>query len=540
MDDELVTNFMAVTGSDAQTAEHYLAANNHDLEGAITLFFETGGASIQSQQGLGGGGTGTGTGGAGNNDSDAELSRRLQEEEYAARGNAEPEVREAIARRTEVLVDPYMPRGPPAPVDRPRNVFEDSSDENDEDDEEEEDVDGYMRASGYRARRRSARLSSGRLASASPDTGTDTGTGGSSSRLSRMFKPPYDLITNLAFDDAKSLGQSRHTWLLVNIQAADEFACQVLNRDIWSNARVHTAVADNFIFLQYDSDSDEGAMFRNYYPFEEYPYICIIDPRTGEQVRSWTPSAPTSGSTSSRTPTDPAEFTRELKDFLAQYSLDPARSKANPVGNVGKRRPKDVALMTEEDQIEYALRQSLGKISDDEEVGGDGEGEGSGEGYDEEAERLMVYDSDVSGDFYDDEDEDDEVQDNESEQEAEDPEPEPEAEAEAEEPDADDDEELTEEDRFALIRPCTDPEPDMGPTVTRVQLRLADGTRLVRRVHLADTVRTLFAIVKHVVPAARYSFFALTSERKKLGEMMDLTIEEAGLKNSSILVDILD
>jgi len=40
---------------------------------------------------------------------------------------------------------------------------------------------------------------------------------------------------------------------MVNIQNVQEFKCQVLNRDIWSNATVKALVKKHFIFWQVGS-----------------------------------------------------------------------------------------------------------------------------------------------------------------------------------------------------------------------------------------------------------------------------------------------
>lgn len=43
---------------------------------------------------------------------------------------------------------------------------------------------------------------------------------------------------------------SRSLWLLVNIQMSTEFLCQILNRDLWSNATVREIIQQNFLFWQ--------------------------------------------------------------------------------------------------------------------------------------------------------------------------------------------------------------------------------------------------------------------------------------------------
>ena len=52
---------------------------------------------------------------------------------------------------------------------------------------------------------------------------------------------------------AREAGTSQNKWLMVNIQNVQEFKCQVLNRDIWSNATVKTLVKKHFIFWQVGS-----------------------------------------------------------------------------------------------------------------------------------------------------------------------------------------------------------------------------------------------------------------------------------------------
>lgn len=49
---------------------------------------------------------------------------------------------------------------------------------------------------------------------------------------------------------ARDYGVAKKRWLMVNIQDASEFPCQVLNRDVWSNAAVKTIIKEHFIFWQ--------------------------------------------------------------------------------------------------------------------------------------------------------------------------------------------------------------------------------------------------------------------------------------------------
>ena len=51
-------------------------------------------------------------------------------------------------------------------------------------------------------------------------------------------------------DQARDLGTSTNKWLMVNVQNAKEFQCQMLNRDVWSTAAVKALVKEHFVFWQ--------------------------------------------------------------------------------------------------------------------------------------------------------------------------------------------------------------------------------------------------------------------------------------------------
>lgn len=231
-----------------------------------------------------------------------------------------------------------------------------------------------------------------------------------------------------------------------------------------------------------------------------------------------------------------------MYEFLVTFSLDPKHN--NPIVQAPKPK-KDVSLMTEEDQIAYAMRQSLGQAPDKDEADEDSdieiveeieihkdEGKSVTLGQSESTSQVLepragsgqpskTNITAVPG----------QEQDQERKEELE-PKSENESEPEGE----------GEESIFASISADRDPEPEAQPGngVTRIQFRLADGTRLVRRFKTSDTVRKMFGVVKAVIESAADNYFSLTSERKKLISMLDLTIEEAGLKNSSVLVEILN
>ncbi|XP_053204042.1 uncharacterized protein LOC128388639 [Panonychus citri] len=105
--------------------------------------------------------------------------------------------------------------------------------------------------------------------------------------LEELFRPPLDLMFRGPMDQARDFASSSNKWLMVNLQNVQEFACQVLNRDLWSNPAVKEIISEHFIFWQIYHDSYEGSKYMQFYSVTQFPYIAILDPRTGEKMRSW-------------------------------------------------------------------------------------------------------------------------------------------------------------------------------------------------------------------------------------------------------------
>ncbi|PRT54921.1 UBX domain-containing protein 2 [Wickerhamiella sorbophila] len=110
-------------------------------------------------------------------------------------------------------------------------------------------------------------------------------------------------------------------------------------------------------------------------------------------------------------------------------------------------------------------------------------------------------------------------------------------EEEEEEKEEQEEEETTPEDPVASIEPLDIPEPDPGADVTRIQLRLSDGQRIVRRFKVSTKVAEIFAIIKHLKPEFAGKSLVLTAGRQNLSSELEKTIEEANLKNSTVLVE---
>lgn len=84
---------------------------------------------------------------------------------------------------------------------------------------------------------------------------------------------------------------------------------------------------------------------------------------------------------------------------------------------------------------------------------------------------------------------------------------------------------------FDSIIPIKRDEPPNGNDTTRIQIRMGDGSRVVRRFNKSDPVRYLFEFVKLQVENQP---FELVFNRTQLIDLIDQSISEAGLSNAAI------
>ncbi|KAL0697748.1 hypothetical protein Bca4012_053870 [Brassica carinata] len=105
--------------------------------------------------------------------------------------------------------------------------------------------------------------------------------------LASLYRPPFHLMTQGSFEQAKSRSSSQDKWLLVNLQSNTEFSSHMLNRDTWANEAVSQTIKANFIFWQVYDDTTEGRKVCTYYKLESIPVILVIDPTTGQKMRMW-------------------------------------------------------------------------------------------------------------------------------------------------------------------------------------------------------------------------------------------------------------
>ncbi|KNE61008.1 hypothetical protein AMAG_18727 [Allomyces macrogynus ATCC 38327] len=313
------------------------------------------------------------------------------------------------------------------------------------------------------------------------------------------------------FDNAKEIGRREHKWVLVDLHDPSEFACEVLNRDLWKHHDVAEVVRANFLFLQPRTTDSDGRAYRTLYPVAGCPHVAILDPRTGERMAIVGSTAPTMTAPimrAQRLLKDPAEFVTFIFEFLDTHSLvTPVAAAPAPVRGGAEDDQLAAALRAsaqDDAALQAALKASVSVADEDEAL--------------QAALRASLTDSSsaspAKNDVVD-------MADVKSDAESDDAEP------------------ATENDPIAALTPLTGPEPPTGAGTTRVQARLPDGQRLVRRFRLADPVSDLYRWIKAKVPEANDAPFALVYVRQDLSEVLDQSVGDAGLANAAVAMSYL-
>ncbi|XP_053163430.1 UBX domain-containing protein 7 isoform X2 [Hemicordylus capensis] len=161
--------------------------------------------------------------------------------------------------------------------------------------------------------------------------------------LADLFRPPIDLMHKGSFETAKECGQMQNKWLMINIQNVQDFACQCLNRDVWSNEAVKNIIREHFIFWQVYHDSEEGQRYIQFYKLADFPYVSILDPRTGQKLVEWHQL-------------DVTSFLDQVTGFLSEHGQLDGHSTSPP-----QKRTRSESLIdaSEDSQLEAAIRASL-------------------------------------------------------------------------------------------------------------------------------------------------------------------------------------
>ncbi|XP_057961232.1 plant UBX domain-containing protein 7 isoform X2 [Malania oleifera] len=119
------------------------------------------------------------------------------------------------------------------------------------------------------------------------DQGAASTMDNSRDNLASLYRPPFALMHHGPFEKAKVAASVQDKWLLVNLQSTKEFSSHMLNRDTWANEAVAQTISSNFIFWQVYDDTSEGRKVCTYYKLDSIPVILVIDPITGQKMRSW-------------------------------------------------------------------------------------------------------------------------------------------------------------------------------------------------------------------------------------------------------------
>ncbi|XP_048741186.2 UBX domain-containing protein 7-like isoform X2 [Ostrea edulis] len=313
---EKIEQFCSITGADEEVGKNLLEACNGNLELAIDMHMDSEGPPASVDQG-----------GA----SAERNSPATRGASSSAPIDLEDDIRAPIPQRNETLVEDL-----PAFVSAPHM---------------EEML--HPQDSVLRGRRRQARsvFDGFRDFQAEARQQEEMMRRGSSSSykkrtLEDLFRPPIDITYKGTFAGAREAGTELNKYIMVNVQDVKEFVCQALNRDVWSHEGVKAIVKDHFVFWQVYHDSEEGGKFKQFYKVEEYPYIAIIDPRTGENMVTWSSGL------------DAVTFCDLVTHFLAEHPFsDDSLSEQQP-SKRAKQEPSVVDL-SEDDQIQAAIKASL-------------------------------------------------------------------------------------------------------------------------------------------------------------------------------------
>lgn len=557
--DEAIAQVVSITACSPEIARQYVQLADTDVNQAVQLFFENGGADLAggtssapapapappsqpSSSRLSGAGDAHDPIDLGDDDNisddndpevtgyrprqqasaevndDEAMARRLQEQMYG--GSEEDAIRAPIARQSDTLLGPGS-----APAGFGESQLDDAIQE---------------RMQAMQQRRRQGITSDDQiidrlLANPSvaprgifnqretssiwnqdqvePHPSLAEATGGASeasarsNMLARLFQPPWDLMYKGSWEDARDEGKEHKKWLLVNIQDGSIFDCQTLNRDLWKNEGIVETVNENFVFLQYQKEDPRADPYVQFY-FQQadntdmYPHVAIVDPRTGEQIKVWSRKIPA-----------PMDFLMQLHEFLDRYSLE--SNARNPVAKRKSEAKKEKAVdeMTEEEQLQHAMQASMAAqanklqppvVEDPDDLTrsiGDIRG-------------AVVDDDDTTGDAMS-------IYENG-----------------AGAGDVAKPVELTPFQQIPSDRPHE--EPAAGPGITRVQIRHPAG-RVVRRFVESDPVQRVYEFLKaEPLEGKEGAEFELVSMGKNLLDSRQQRIDDAGLKNGTVMVEFVD
>jgi len=263
--DDAVAEFISMTAAPADEARGYLEMAGGDLQSAVNLFLEMGGggggapAAPAARPAPSGGGI-----------VDADVAAEVAAAAAAAGidtnmmqdTHMEEEVRAAIPAYQDQIINP---------------------------DHERRAVEAAMVADSESMSRRMTfdRGQDKPGAGAGADDESDDVQMGDGQAINQLFAAP-SYNEPRSFHETLQKAKLEGKWLLVNVQQAEVFASHMLNRDVWSDETIKEIIDGSFLFWQRDDKSTEGEQFCQYYKCgHQLPHICVIDPRTGRNVKMW-------------------------------------------------------------------------------------------------------------------------------------------------------------------------------------------------------------------------------------------------------------
>mmetsp|Transcript_39930 Transcript_39930/g.60364 ORF Transcript_39930/g.60364 Transcript_39930/m.60364 type:complete len:634 (+) Transcript_39930:422-2323(+) len=506
--DELVSQFLAFTGSsDPSTATNYLEMSGNNLDTAVGLYFEhqqAGGGSNSSSRGSSSRAANADSvdpfasisSGAGGDVSSSMMSedgvrapdqsRRMRLLDFNDHGTSSSGAASAMAAMNHpaaLLASGLLSGGIDPDVGSMMSAFSSrplSSSTNDVG----IDLTGSGGPGVFDARAAVNAAADAQRGQSSNDVGGDEGENDESAAaaasarpasraatLSDMFAPPINLMhRGGGFQGARNVARDSRRWLIVNLQSDSEFACHALNRDVWRDDLVEGLVKEGFIFWQSTDTVGDGQTYMQRYNVNAFPHVGIIDPRTARLMwrkEGWTQANPLTAT----------QFAEIAADFCSRHSFDkppvaPRQAETNGTNAAATPAKRSVHELSEQQQLQAAIAASMNDANDDDDE----------------------YDMDDDDDIVIDSDDDDEVI-------------------------IDDDDEVvcvgsgtnetmapvTETEKEEEKKPRTleeeivtmdiGDEPAAGKDIARVQIRMPDGKRLVRKFRRDDTVKVIYAFV---------------------------------------------
>ncbi|KAL2613100.1 hypothetical protein R1flu_024792 [Riccia fluitans] len=188
---------------------------------------------------------------------------------------------------------------------------------------------------------------------------SSSGPGGMKDSLAALYRPPFVLMFQGTFEQAKSEAAKQVKWLLVNLQSTREFSSYTLNRDTWAHEAVKETVSMSFVFWQVYDDTEEGRKVCTYYKLNTMPTTMVLDPLTGQKMRAWEGMI------------QPDRLLEDLVPYLDRGPMDrqlpaippPKRPRESTRKTIETPKGVEKRDMDEEEELRRALAASLEEAS---------------------------------------------------------------------------------------------------------------------------------------------------------------------------------